>query len=1559
MASPTSTTTFKADISQLKAAMQQAQRSVKLAASEFKAATAGMDDWTQSAEGLQAKLKQLKTTLSAQKQQLGLLEEQLEKTEKEYGKNSAAADRVRMSLNNQKAAIAKTEKEIEQYDEELAKAEKYGDNFADSLDEIDDASAKASDGFTVMKGALASLVADGIRLAIDAAKEFITSTIEVGKTFEKSMSSVQALSGATKEEMQLLSDTAKEFGATTQFSASEAADALSYMALAGWDAQTSASALGGVLDLAAASSMELASASDMVTDYMSAFNIEAENSAQFADILAYAQANANTTVEGLGEAFRNSAANMNAAGQDIETTTSLLAMMANQGLKGSEAGTALTAMMRDLTKKMSEGKITIGETEVAVQDASGNFRDMTEILKDVNKAVDGMGDAEKSSALMTTFTADSIKGLNLVLNAGIENASDFEDQLRNCSGTAGEMAKQINDNLYGDLTALNSKFEATKIEVYESLTPALRDAVGEIIGVIDSINWDEVGSKLGDLTREAVEFGKDIIDNAEGIIDVVKAVGSVLAVTFVVTKVLSFAQAIFSLYQTFKTLKTATDAATTSQLLLNAAEAATPIGLVVAAVAGLTAGVVYLASKNDEATESTKRFTEAQQEQIDKINDLRDSYKELKATRDESVKSINAEFGYYEKLAKELDGIVDENGKVQAGYEDRANFIVTTLNDAVGTEMQLIDGVIQNYEKERETINDLINTKKAEAVLRANEEAYTNAIQNQNEALNQYLETQDLLKTKREEANKIEQESIKLAEMGVDKFAEQVGLTEDIGYATELYKRKQEELAESFKQAQFAVGEANTAYRTAENTYIEYEATIKNYEGLSAAIISGDQKKIKDALMNQNNDFKTAESATKKTLEAQVKDMEENYNLMKKAVDEGAVGVTKEMVDETETMVKKAKAELEKLPDETGKIGKQAGKNYSDGLSSEKSDVKKSSESVKKTASDGMKNDESFKKSGQQSGKEYASGIGETKSDANAQSKSVAQNAKSGFDSVDTTQSGKNFGQGFVNGIGSTMSSAFNKAYQLAQKAVEGVKKGQKEGSPSKITYQSGIYFVQGYINGIVSQNGKLQQTIKDMVSTAVSELSNMSNFNFDTVAENAGAAFDSALSKKFDYTLNRMQYENEQKLAEFDSKIETLTSKQEAETTRLQSASDEKISAIETQRDKKVKEIEKQRDKKVSDLQKQLDKIGTGKTKEEKKKNSEKKKNLQNLIKQTKNEASAQIKSIKESATAQINAQKQANEQLQKSAKETATTLINEQKEAKEAYSKASSEMISEYQSAMNEYQSKAQKLIDDTLNGITERYNQRYDELIDKQNNLITKLKEAGSLFNISGAGVMTINDLQEQTRQIREYTSKLQRIKQKVSSELFDEIANFDMKEGSAYMDRLLSMSESELDAYNNAYTEKMQAALEAGESIYKADINKIASDYDTEIKQAFEDLPAELEQMGIDAMKGFIDGLTENTDYMSESIKTYISAMVDTFKTELSQMASQVSTPLNLTSSISGVRSAISGQNGLGASSYSTVNNYNLVQNNTSPKSLTALETYQARRQQVAMVKALTS
>ena len=370
--------------------------------------------------------------------------------------------------------------------------DKFGNHVSDMTDDLEDASKKTSTFGDMLKANLTSeAIVGGVKAVADKAKEAAEYAVEVGSSFEAGMSEVAAISGATGSQLEALTKKAKELGNSTKFSASEAASAFTNMSLAGWSVDQSLAGIDGVLQLAAASGMDLADASQAVTDNISAFNLQASDASRIADMMAFAQANSSTTAAELAQSYKNCAASMNSAGQDIETTTSMLEILANNGLRGAEAGTAVAAMMRDMTSKMEDGSIAIGDTNVKVMDSKGNFRDMTDILKDVEKATSGMGDAEKQAALLSTFTSDSIKGLNMILNTGVDTTAEYEEKLRSCSGAAEDMADVMQDNLKGKMTELGSAVEGLGIAVYEKFSGPMQ-AVAEgttkvVSGITDAI----------------------------------------------------------------------------------------------------------------------------------------------------------------------------------------------------------------------------------------------------------------------------------------------------------------------------------------------------------------------------------------------------------------------------------------------------------------------------------------------------------------------------------------------------------------------------------------------------------------------------------------------------------------------------------------------------------------------------------------------------------------------------------------------------------------------------------------------------------------------------------------------------------------------------------------------------------------------------------------------------------------------------------------------------------------------------------------------------------------
>lgn len=300
---------------------------------------------------------------------------------------------------------------------------------------------------------------------------------KAGMDFEAGMDKVSALSGATGDDLKMLEDVAKEMGSTTKYSATEASDALSFMALAGWDAEQMAVGLEPTLKLAGAAGMELAETADIVTDTLSMFGMEASEAAKMTDILAYTQANSNTDVLQLGEALKYCGAGANAMGYDLEDTAAILGAFADQGLKGSSAGTTLNSMFSDMKKKAKDGAIAIGESKVAIVDAQGNYRDFNDILTDVVGATEGMTVAERDMALASVWGTEALKGVNMALQAGVPSINEFEQGIRGADGTATALYDTMNDNLKGSISGLMSAIEGLAIQLFQRMEPALQKMV--------------------------------------------------------------------------------------------------------------------------------------------------------------------------------------------------------------------------------------------------------------------------------------------------------------------------------------------------------------------------------------------------------------------------------------------------------------------------------------------------------------------------------------------------------------------------------------------------------------------------------------------------------------------------------------------------------------------------------------------------------------------------------------------------------------------------------------------------------------------------------------------------------------------------------------------------------------------------------------------------------------------------------------------------------------------------------------------------------------------------
>ncbi|PTM58384.1 phage tail tape measure protein [Desmospora activa] len=305
-------------------------------------------------------------------------------------------------------------------------------------------------------------------------------SITAGMDFANAMSKVQALSGAAGKDLQSLEDTAKKMGRETSFSATQAADAFGFMALAGWDTNQMLNAINPVLDLAKAGSMDLAQASDIVTDTMSMFKIQAEEAGHATDVFAFAQSNANTNVEQMGEAMKYAGASAASLGMSIEETSSFMMAFANQGIKGSMAGTTMEAMLRDLTARAEDGKLAINGMNIELYDQEGNFRGLLPVMQEIEQATADLSDEEKRNVLSKYFQQEALRGVNLSLNEGMDKISGYNDSLSNnadaqkkAAGAANEAAKIMGENTKGAYDELLSKIEAVSIAFAQTMEPAV------------------------------------------------------------------------------------------------------------------------------------------------------------------------------------------------------------------------------------------------------------------------------------------------------------------------------------------------------------------------------------------------------------------------------------------------------------------------------------------------------------------------------------------------------------------------------------------------------------------------------------------------------------------------------------------------------------------------------------------------------------------------------------------------------------------------------------------------------------------------------------------------------------------------------------------------------------------------------------------------------------------------------------------------------------------------------------------------------------------------------
>lgn len=399
-----------------------------------------------------------------------------------------------------------------------------------------------------------------------------TASVKMAADFEAAMSKVGAVSGATTSEMEALTAKAREMGSKTKFSASEAAEAMNYMAMAGWKTEDMLSGIEGVMNLAAASGEDLATTSDIVTDALTAFGLTAQDSGHFADVLAAASSNANTNVSMMGETFKYCAPIAGSLGFSVEDTAEAIGLMANAGIKSTQAGTSLRTIMTNLSGEVKICGANIGEVTIATSNADGTMRDLSDILADCRVAFSGLSESEKAAAAESLVGKNAMSGFLALMNAGEGDINKLSGAIDNCDGAAQNMADTMNDNLEGQLTILKSALEELAISFGQLLIPALREVVQWLHGFIGFLNSLPEGVKktIMVIALVAAALGPVLIIVGK----VISAIGTIMTIVPKVAGVINVVKGAFA--------------------ALNAIMLANPIVLIIAAIAALVAAFIYL-----------------------------------------------------------------------------------------------------------------------------------------------------------------------------------------------------------------------------------------------------------------------------------------------------------------------------------------------------------------------------------------------------------------------------------------------------------------------------------------------------------------------------------------------------------------------------------------------------------------------------------------------------------------------------------------------------------------------------------------------------------------------------------------------------------------------------------------------------------------------------------------------------------------------------------------------------------------------------------------------------
>lgn len=630
-----------------------AQQKYAAQVDEIKGKLSGLADSTENTTEEEAKLRSELTAAEESMQQAGnsviYYQKQLNNTERDQAKLGTELDKTGQYLDEAKNSADGCAKSIDQYGKEVKQAgdnsEQFGNTSKEAVNQL-----------------AAALAAAGVAKSVKEIADALMDCVDTFADFQAQMSAVQAISGASGNELDALAEKAKKMGSTTKFTATEAGKALEYMAMAGWKTGDMLDGLEGVMNLAAASEEDLAATSDIVTDALTAFDLKAEDSGHFADVLAAASANANTNVAMMGETFKYAAPVAGSLGYSVEDTALAIGLMANAGIKGSQAGTALRGTLTNLAKPSDQVARYMEELGISLTDNMGRTRSLSEVIDVLRDRFSNLTEAQQAEYAAGIAGKEAMSGLLAVVNAGEADYQRLKEAIDICNGASERMAETRLDNYAGQMTLLSSAADGLKLALGEQLTPVLTD--------------------LAEAGTGALTLAAEFVSENEWVVSAIVGLTGALGALLVGVGALAAAPAIIG-------------ALNTALMLLSA----NPIVLVVSAIVGLTAALATYAASADDTAEENKELIKSLKDSKAAYEDLSGGLRESWADTERTADALKSLLEVEDKSATQKEVILDMVAQLNEAVPE-LGLAYDAATDSINMTTEALDATLGRMEQQ-------------------------------------------------------------------------------------------------------------------------------------------------------------------------------------------------------------------------------------------------------------------------------------------------------------------------------------------------------------------------------------------------------------------------------------------------------------------------------------------------------------------------------------------------------------------------------------------------------------------------------------------------------------------------------------------------------------------------------------------------------------------------------------------------------------------------------------------------------------------------------------------